>query len=48
MKDKIFILHWLGGNKEKVSGIDIADACRKAGLGAGAIRALDYYEEIKE
>lgn len=47
MEDKTFILHWLDNSEEKVSGIDIADACRKAGLGAGAIRALDYYEEIK-
>lgn len=48
MKDKMFILHWLDGSKEKVSGINIADACRKAGIGAGAVQAIDYYEEIKK
>ena len=40
-------LHWLGGKTEVVSGTDIADACRRAGIGNGALRALDYYEEIE-
>jgi hypothetical protein len=48
MEDKMFILHWLDGSKGKVSGIDIADACRKGGIGASAVQAIDYYEEIKE
>ena len=43
---KKYRLHWLGGKKEVVQGIDIADACRRAGIGNGALRALDYYEEI--
>ena len=43
---KTFILHWLGGKKEEVKGLDIADAFRKAGYG-GAIRALDWFEEVK-
>lgn len=41
-------LHWLSGSTEIVEGSDIADACRRAGYGGGAISALDYYEEIKE
>lgn len=48
MENKTFILHWLDNSEERVSGVDIADATSKAGLGAGAIRALDYYEEIEE
>ena len=44
---KTFILHWLGGKKEEVKGLDIADAFRKAGYGGGAIRALDWYEEVQ-
>jgi hypothetical protein len=44
---KKFRLHWLGGKKEIVEGIDIADACRLAGIQRGALPALDYYEEVK-
>lgn len=43
---KQFKLHWLDGKIELVEGIDIADAFSKAGYGAGAIRALDYFEEV--
>ena len=42
---KSFTLHWLGGKTEQVQGSDIADACRRAGIGNGALPALDYYEE---
>ena len=45
---KKFILFWLDGKTEEVSGYDIADAFRRAGYGGGAIRALDYYEEKKD
>ena len=45
---KKFRLHWLHGKVQVVEGDDIADACRKAGIGNGALPALDYYEEIKE
>ena len=41
-----FRLHWRGGNKEIITGIDIADAFTKAGYGAGAAEALDWYEQI--
>lgn len=42
-----FKLHWLDGKTEKAEGDSIADAFMKAGYSAGAIKALDYYEEIK-
>ena len=40
-----FTLHWLSGKPEEVEGSDLADACRKAGIGGGALAALNYYEE---
>jgi hypothetical protein len=39
-----YILHWIGGRNETVRGNDIADACNRAGIGRGALQALDYYE----
>ena len=45
---KKYKLHWLGNMTEIVEGSNIADALNKSGYGAGALRALDYYEEIKE
>lgn len=45
---KKFKLHWLDGKTEIVEGYNIADACRRAGIGNGALRALDYYEPVKE
>lgn len=47
MKKK-FKLYWLTGEEEEIQGDDIADAFTHAGYGAGAIRALDYHEEVKE
>ncbi len=44
--EKTFILHWLHGAPEKIHGLDIADAIRKAGYGSGAMKALDYWEEV--
>jgi len=44
---KTFILHWLDGSTTTVKGNDIADAFAKAGFGAGAVHALDWYEEIQ-
>ena len=45
---KTFRLHWLNGDTEKIKGESISDAFTKAGYGSGALRALDWYEEIKE
>lgn len=39
-----FKLHWLDGSTQEVEGTNIATACNNAGIGQGAIRALDYYE----
>lgn len=45
---RTFRLHWWDGKVEEVHGNNIADACMKAGIGAGALPALDYWEEIKD
>lgn len=45
---KTFILHWLDNRTETVYGESISDAFMRAGYGAGALRALDYYEEVKK
>ena len=45
MNHKTFRLHWLDGKKELVEGPDIATAMNNAGIGAGALPALDYWEE---
>lgn len=44
---KTFILHWLDGSKNVAKGEDIAQAFTLAGFSAGALPALDYYEEVK-
>jgi hypothetical protein len=44
---KKFILHWKDGKKEEVTGNDITSAFNNAGYSQGAIRVLDYYEEVK-
>ncbi len=38
-----FTLYWRDGTKNVVTGADIADAMNRAGFGAGAVRALDFY-----
>lgn len=43
---KEFKLYWLDGTTEVVTGDDVCQAVRRAGIGAGAIPALDYYEEV--
>lgn len=39
-------LHWLDGKTEDGFGTDIKDAFTRLGYGAGALQALDYFEEI--
>lgn len=46
--EKTFKIYWLTGKTEIVTGLDITDACNKAGIGAGAVKAIDWYEEIEE
>jgi hypothetical protein len=38
-----FTLYWLDGTRRVVEGKTIEAACTKAGYGAGAIKALDFY-----
>jgi hypothetical protein len=45
---KKFIIYWLDKTTTDVEGYDIADACRRAGIGAGAVRSIDWFDEIKE
>jgi hypothetical protein len=45
---KIFTVVWIGGEEERVEGVDIADAFRRAGIGGGALRAVDYFREEKD
>jgi len=43
-----FKLHWLDRNTEVVEGDDFAKACNNAGIGNGAVKALDHFEkEVK-
>ena len=43
---KQFKLYWLDGTTEIIEGYSIANAFMRAGYGAGAVKALDWYEEI--
>ena len=46
--NKKFLLHWLDGKTEEAQGTSISNAFTNSGYGAGAVPALDYYEEINE
>lgn len=41
-------LYWLDGKTEIVRGLSASDAFNKAGIGRGALPALDYYETLRE
>jgi hypothetical protein len=43
---KTYKFHWLDGKVETFKGNNPVDALNKAGYGAGAIPALDWFEEI--
>lgn len=45
---KRFKFYWRDGTSNKYLGRDVADAFTKAGYGAGALAALDYWEEIHD
>ena len=45
---KTFRIYWKDGLTQDIEGIDIADAFTRAGYGAGALAAVDWYEEIKK
>lgn len=38
-----FTLYWLGGGRQLVQGNDIAHAMNRAGIGNGALPALDFW-----
>ena len=44
---KKFRIHWLDGTTSVIEGDDIASAFNKH-YSAGALRAVDWYEEIKD
>ena len=39
----MFTLYWLSGKREVIEGSTISDAFSSAGLGAEAVKALDFY-----
>ena len=45
---KKYKLYWLDGRTEIIEGNDVVDAFNRAGIGRCALRALDYYEKVKE
>ena len=45
---KKYKLYWLDGRTEIIEGNDTVDSFNRAGIGHGALRALDYYEGVKE
>lgn len=44
-KNKWFTIFWLDGSKTHVFGETIEAACNHAGIGNGALRAVDWYDE---
>lgn len=44
-KSKWFTIFWLDGSKTNVFGTSIEDACNHAGIGNGALRDVDWYDE---
>jgi|BioPla2DNA2_1021312.scaffolds.fasta_scaffold391328_1 hypothetical protein len=45
---KKFRFFWLNGDIDEAYGYDVAHAFSNLGYGGGAVRALDYYEEVKD
>lgn len=45
---KKFKLYWLDGKTEVIEGNTIAEALNNAGYGLGAMKALDYWENVLE
>ena len=41
-------LHWLDGKTEVIRGLSASEAINMAGIGRGALHALDYYETLRE
>lgn len=41
-----FKFHWLDGTSSVAKGADVKEAFQNAGFGQGALKALDYFEEL--
>lgn len=44
---KQFIIYWLDGNKETIYGKTITEAMKNAGIGAGAVPAIDFWADAE-
>jgi hypothetical protein len=45
MKEKTYTIFWLTGETQQIKGYDAASAFNNAGIGQGALRAVDFYLE---
>lgn len=43
-----YAFHWLDGKVDIGEGVNVSDAFTRLGYGAGAVRALDYYEVVPQ
>ena len=43
--DYVYVLYWLTGDAQEVYGPNINTAMNNAGIGAGALSALDFYDQ---
>lgn len=43
---KKYRIYWLDGKTEEIEGDNISDAFTKAGLGGGALKAMDHFREV--
>lgn len=43
-----YIVHWKTGAPTEIEGPDVQTAFALAGIGGGAVPAIDYWEEVKE
>lgn len=47
-QEKLYRFHWGDKKVDESKGYSVADAFRRLGYGGGALRALDYWEEVSE
>ena len=43
-----FLVHWYTGEPTEIEGPDVETAFALAGIGGGAVGAIDYWEEVKD
>jgi hypothetical protein len=48
LETKTFRIHWHSGDPTDIEGYDIQHAMTMAGYGGGIMRAVDYWEELKD